>query len=131
MSPTTRPRVAAVALPHDWLTWRLRGYGPADESQLGPDLNALVTDRSDASGTAYFNANTNEYDLDLLEAGLGRSDIILPSACSRQPSRRDAPRTACGRRARERATTPQPRSGSARDPATWSSRSARAAPCSR
>ena len=26
--PENAERVAAVALPHDWLTWRLRGYGP-------------------------------------------------------------------------------------------------------
>src|SRR5690606_2496724 len=26
--PMNASRVAAVALPHDWLTWRLRGYGP-------------------------------------------------------------------------------------------------------
>lgn len=64
-------RVAAVALPHDWLTWRLRGYGPVDESPLGPDLEALTTDRSDASGTAYWSARTGEYDLDLFERALG------------------------------------------------------------
>ena len=37
---------AAVCLPHDWLTWRLGGGG----------LDALATDRSDASGTGYFDA---------------------------------------------------------------------------
>ncbi|BDZ40351.1 hypothetical protein GCM10025863_29650 [Microbacterium suwonense] len=26
--PGNAERVAAVALPHDWLTWRLRGFGP-------------------------------------------------------------------------------------------------------
>lgn len=76
--PQNAARVAAVALPHDWLTWRLCGYGPADESPLGPDLHALVTDRSDASGTSYFNPVTNEYDLDLLNRGLGRTDVVLP-----------------------------------------------------
>ncbi len=76
--PGHSARVAAVALPHDWLTWRLLGYGPAGESPLGPDLGALVTDRSDASGTAYFDPVTNDYDLDLLERGLGRSDVTLP-----------------------------------------------------
>jgi xylulokinase len=50
--PDNAARVAAVALPHDWLTWRLMGYGPAGESLLGPVLDALITDRSDASGTA-------------------------------------------------------------------------------
>ncbi|QTX05972.1 hypothetical protein G127AT_07250 [Agromyces archimandritae] len=28
--PEHAARVAAVGLPHDWLSWRLRGYGPAD-----------------------------------------------------------------------------------------------------
>lgn len=69
--PANAARVAAVALPHDWLTWRLRGYGPADESPLGPDLEALTTDRSDASGTAYWSARTGEYDLDLFSRALG------------------------------------------------------------
>ena len=76
--PANAARVAAVALPHDWLTWRLMGYGPADESLLGPDLNALITDRSDASGTSYFSSERDAYDLDLLEAGLGRRDVVLP-----------------------------------------------------
>src|SRR5450631_2021044 len=53
--PGNAARVAAVALPHDWLTWRLRGYGPAGNSPLGPVLEALTTDRSEASGTAYWN----------------------------------------------------------------------------
>ncbi|MDN4614252.1 FGGY family carbohydrate kinase [Leifsonia sp. F6_8S_P_1B] len=70
--PANAGRVAAVALPHDWLTWRLRGYGPADESPLGPDLEALTTDRSDASGTAYWGAASGTYDLDLFERALGR-----------------------------------------------------------
>lgn len=75
--PANAERVAAVALPHDWLTWRLRGYGPADESPLGPDLDALATDRSDASGTGYWNPVTGEYDRELLISALGH-DAILP-----------------------------------------------------
>lgn len=71
--PDNAARVAAVALPHDWLTWRLRGYGPEGESPLGPQLEQLTTDRSDASGTAYFSAATGEYDLDLFERALGRT----------------------------------------------------------
>lgn len=70
--PANAARVAAVALPHDWLTWRLRGYGPAGESELGPDLETLTTDRSDASGTAYWGAASGAYDLDLFERALGR-----------------------------------------------------------
>ena len=69
--PAALERVAAVALPHDYLTWRLLGYGPA--GPLGPDLEALVTDRSDASGTAYWSPETDRYDLDLFELATGRT----------------------------------------------------------
>lgn len=69
--PENASRVAAVALPHDWLTWRLRGFGP------GSSLDELVTDRSDASGTGYFNPVTGLYDRELLVAALGH-DVILP-----------------------------------------------------
>lgn len=75
--PENAARVAAVALPHDWLTWRLRGYGPEAESVLGPVLEELVTDRSDASGTAYWSPETGDYDRDLLIRALGH-DAILP-----------------------------------------------------
>ena len=70
--PENAARVAAVALPHDWLTWRLRGFGPGD-----PRLDELVTDRSDASGTGYWNPATGEYDRALLIAALGH-DAVLP-----------------------------------------------------
>ena len=75
--PANAERVAAVALPHDWLTWRLRGYGPIDatDAPLGPVLDELVTDRSDASGTAYWGAAG--YDRDLLVRALGH-DAMLP-----------------------------------------------------
>ncbi|GAA3753772.1 xylulokinase [Microbacterium kribbense] len=49
--PDNAARVAAVALPHDWLTWRLRGFGPDNV-----DFDELITDRSDASGTGYWGA---------------------------------------------------------------------------
>ncbi|WP_374311395.1 xylulokinase [Microbacterium sp.] len=75
--PENAARVAAVALPHDWLTWRLRGFGPAGESPRGPVLDELVTDRSDASGTGYWDPDTGGYDRELLVAALGR-DAILP-----------------------------------------------------
>lgn len=71
--PANAERVAAVALPHDWLTWRLLGYGPEGESELGPDLDALTTDRSDASGTAYWGAASGAYDLDLFSLAFGRA----------------------------------------------------------
>ena len=68
--PEHAARVAAVALPHDWLTWRLMGGGP---------LEALVTDRSDASGTGYFDAAAGEYRRDLLDLALGSGrDARLP-----------------------------------------------------
>lgn len=71
--PEHAAATAAVCLPHDWLTWRLRaGLGePAA-------LDALVTDRSDGSGTGYFSGVTGDYRPDLLERGLGRSDVVLP-----------------------------------------------------
>ena len=71
--PENAARVAAVALPHDWLTWRLRGYGPAGSS-LGPVLDELVTDRSDASGTAYW--GSAGYQPDLFERALGHAAVL-------------------------------------------------------
>lgn len=75
--PENAARVAAVCLPHDWLTWRLRGFGPVEDSTFGPILTELVTDRSDASGTAYFSPVTGQYDRELLVLALGH-DAILP-----------------------------------------------------
>lgn len=69
--PDAARRTAAVALPHDWLTWRLRGFG-VDHA----DLAALTTDRSDASGTAYW--GPDGYDRELLRLALGH-DAILPT----------------------------------------------------
>lgn len=70
--PDAAARVAAVALPHDWLTWRLAGYGPGNA-----DLAALTTDRSDVSGTGYWSPFTEDYRRDLLELALGH-DVVLP-----------------------------------------------------
>ncbi|WP_200214822.1 xylulokinase [Micromonospora coerulea] len=61
--PANADRVAAVCLPHDWLTWRLAG---------APGLDALRTDRGDASGTGYWSPRTGEYRLDLLDRAFGR-----------------------------------------------------------
>ncbi|WP_448719731.1 xylulokinase [Microbacterium natoriense] len=82
--PDNAARVAAVALPHDWLTWRLRGFGPEN-----PALDELVTDRSDASGTGYWNPRTGEYDRDLLIAALGH-DAVLPRVLGHDESVTDA-----------------------------------------
>ncbi|MGK5440653.1 xylulokinase [Micromonospora sp. URMC 105] len=61
--PERAARVAAVCLPHDWLTWRLAG---------APGLAGLRTDRGDASGTGYWSPRTGDYRLDLLEQAFGR-----------------------------------------------------------
>jgi xylulokinase len=61
--PANAARVAAVCLPHDWLTWKLSG---------STDITTIKTDRSDASGTLYWSAKTNQYRPDLLELGFGR-----------------------------------------------------------
>lgn len=63
-------KVAAVALPHDWLSWKLQG---------GKDFAKLFTDRSDASGTGYFDPVTSTYRYDILQSAL-RTDrtIITP-----------------------------------------------------
>ena len=66
--PRNAERVAAVCLPHDFLTWHLMGAASFD---------TLTTDRSDASGTGYWSSITNEYRLDLLELAFGKR-IALP-----------------------------------------------------
>jgi len=78
--PENAAQVAAVALPHDWLTWRLRGFGPVVTSEFGPQLEELTTDRSDASGTGYFNPSTNEYDRALLALALADSAQLSDAA---------------------------------------------------
>jgi xylulokinase len=85
--PASAARTAAVCLPHDWLTWRLAGgpptggptgHGPTGRRAGGPGLDALVTDRGDASGTGYWSARTGTYRRDLLGLALGREDPVLP-----------------------------------------------------
>ncbi|MEV1015581.1 xylulokinase [Micromonospora sp. NPDC049801] len=65
--PEQAARVAAVCLPHDWLTWRLAG---------APGLSALRTDRGDASGTGYWSPATGTYRPDLLERAFGRQLVV-------------------------------------------------------
>ncbi len=73
--PEHADATAAVCLPHDWLSWRLAGAGAGGAGTAGFD--ALVTDRGDASGTAYFSASTGSYRRDLLElATRGRSPRV-------------------------------------------------------
>jgi xylulokinase len=67
--PQHADRTTAVCLPHDWLTWRLRGDA---------DIATLTTDRSDASGTGYYDAATDDYRFDLLELAMRGRRPELP-----------------------------------------------------
>jgi xylulokinase len=64
-------RVYSIALPHDWLSWQLQG---------GKDFSTLFTDRSDASGTGYFDPKSSSYRRDILaKALLSDREIFLPT----------------------------------------------------
>lgn len=64
--PHQLARASTIVLPHDWLTYQLTGQ--------------LVTDRSDASGTGYFDSAADMYRRDLLELAIGRpSTVTLPT----------------------------------------------------
>lgn len=81
--PENATKIAAICLPHDWLSWRIAGYGPQETEEAGKEaLSHLFTDRSDASGTGYFDPASNEYRTDLLDMALGRHDVILPQVLS-------------------------------------------------
>ncbi|MDC4232510.1 xylulokinase [Actinomyces sp. B33] len=72
--PDNAARIAAICLPHDYLTWRIMG---------APGLEALATDRSDASGTGYMARDTPSYRRDILAAALRIDEadadrIVLP-----------------------------------------------------
>jgi xylulokinase len=54
--PEAWDRIARLCLPHDYLTWRLRGSGDTP----------IVTDRGDASGTGYWSARTGSYQAEIL-----------------------------------------------------------------
>jgi xylulokinase len=56
-SPEDMARTAAVALPHDWLNYRLTGE--------------LTTDRGDASGTGWWTPKGDSYRRDLLAVAIG------------------------------------------------------------
>lgn len=71
--PENAKRVRAVALPHDWLSWKLSG---------SKNLGDLFTDRSDASGTGYFNPSTNSYQMKIFSDALGHSNVHLPKVIS-------------------------------------------------
>jgi xylulokinase len=65
-------RTAAVLLPHDWLTWRLR-----HDAGASPPVTAATTDRGDASGTGYFAPATGQWLPEIATAAIGHS-VALP-----------------------------------------------------
>ena len=80
--PGAAARVAAVCLPHDWLTWKLGG---------ARGLGTLATDRGDASGTGYWSPAAGAYRPELLRLALGHDaavpDVLGPAA---SPGRTEA-----------------------------------------
>jgi xylulokinase len=71
--PENAARTAAVCLPHDWLSWRLAGFGPGSSAE---GVAALRTDRSDASGTGYWSPATEAYLPKVLERTLGHVPVL-------------------------------------------------------
>ena len=71
-------KVAGVALPHDWLSWQLQ-HAKGQTLEFGK----LFSDRSEASGTGYFDPTTSQYRRDILAVAL-RTDreINLPKIIS-------------------------------------------------
>lgn len=73
--PDNAARTATILLPHDYVNYRLTGR--------------FATDRSEASGTGYFNSITNEYDIELLTRCFGDAlewesifpTVLPPDAC--------------------------------------------------
>lgn len=78
--PENARKIAAICLPHDWLSWKIRGGFEA----VG--LEGLCTDRSDASGTGYMDRADAVYRREILAQALRISleeaeVIILPKIC--------------------------------------------------
>ena len=78
--PENARKIAAICLPHDWLSWKIRGGFEA----VG--LEGLCTDRSDASGTGYMDRADAVYRREILAQALRISveeteEIILPKIC--------------------------------------------------
>lgn len=71
-------KVAGVALPHDWLSWQIQ-----HNKGQGLDFGKLFSDRSEASGTGYFDPTTSQYRREILALAL-RTDreINLPKIIS-------------------------------------------------
>lgn len=60
--PESFEAIRHLAVPHDWLTYRLTGH--------------RVTDRSDASGTGYFSADTMSWRTDILNDAIAPRDWL-------------------------------------------------------
>ena len=60
-------KVAIIALPHDWISWKISGSASIDD---------IFTDRGDASGTGYFDSVKNEYRKDIFEKAIGSNQPI-------------------------------------------------------
>ena len=72
--PANATKTTSIALPHDWLSWQLQG---------GKDFTKLFTDRSDASGTGYFDPSTSKYREEIVELALGSNrKLELPRIVS-------------------------------------------------
>lgn len=70
VEPENAKKLAAVALPHDWLSWRLSNTNA---------LDAIFTDRSEVSGTGYFNPESNQYDSSVIESiTKGKNEFTVP-----------------------------------------------------
>ena len=81
VEPNHARAIAAICLPHDWLSWVIAGHGPAADPGAEPGLEDLFTDRSDASGTGYYDPAADRYRRDLLAMALpdGMAEqVILP-----------------------------------------------------
>lgn len=78
--PENARKIAGICLPHDWLSWKIRGgFGAVG-------LEGLCTDRSDASGTGYMDREHPSYRREILAQALRISleeveGIILPKIC--------------------------------------------------
>jgi xylulokinase len=80
--PAHAARVAGVLLPHDWVSWRLRGglgeraraaLHPGAGPRMGPpaDVPPPCTDRGEASGTGYFSPAAGAWLPEVAAAALG------------------------------------------------------------
>ena len=79
--PENARKIAAICLPHDWMSWKIRG----GFETVG--LDGLCTDRSDASGTGYMDREQPRYRREILAQALRISveeaeRIILPKICN-------------------------------------------------